>query len=155
MSQFILEEANFFIASFLYGMFLLVVYDGIRIVRRTFFHRKIWIAIEDILFWIFSGFLVFIMMYEKNNGILRGTALFSMGIGMFLYYSCMSYYVVDFGYEMIGKPIKKVYSFLCKGLKNIKKAVKLLVNPKRNKEEWEEQNEKRTKRSRKKSRTNT
>lgn len=133
MSKFILEEANFFIASFLYGMFLLIIYDGIRIVRRTFFHGKILIAIEDVFFWILSGLLVFGMMYEKNNGIVRGTALFSMGVGMFLYYSCISYYVVDFGYEMIGKPIKKIHSFLCKGLKNVKKAVKLLVKPKRKK----------------------
>ena len=154
MSEFILEEANFFIASFLYGMFLLLVYDGIRIVRRTFLHGKLLIAIEDMIFWIFSGFLIFIMMYEKNNGIVRGTALFSMGIGMFLYYYSISYYIVDFGYEMIGKPVKKVHSFLCKGLKNLKKAVKLLIKPKKKAKE-EKQNEKRTKRCEKKRRTNT
>lgn len=150
MSEFIFEEANFFIASFLYGMFLLLVYDGIRIVRRTFLHGKLLIAIEDIIFWIFSGLLIFIMMYEKNNGIVRGTALFSMGIGMFLYYYSISYYIVDFGYEMIGKPIKKVHSFLCKGLKNFKKAVKLLIKPKK-----EKQNEKSPKKYKKKRKTNT
>ena len=137
MSEFIFEEANFFIASFLYGMFLLVIYDGIRIIRRTFSHGKLLIAIEDMIFCIFSGLLIFVMMYEKNNGIVRGTALLSMGIGMFLYYYSMSYYVVDFGYEMIGKPVKKIHSFLGKGLKNLKQAVKLLVNPK-TKEEKEE-----------------
>ena len=111
MSEFILEEANFFIASFLYGMFLLVIYDGIRIVRRIFRHGTGLIAIEDMLFWFLSGLMVFVMMYEKNDGIVRGTALFSMGVGMFVYYSLFSYYIVDFGYEMIGKPIKKIYSF--------------------------------------------
>ncbi len=155
MSEIIFQEADFFMASFLCGVFLLVIYDGIRIIRRTFRHGKVMTAIEDMIFWLISGLMVFVMMYEKNDGTVRGTALLSIGLGMLLYHCFISSYVVGLGYRLIGKPVKKMYSFLFRGLKKIKKAVKLLSKQKTNRQEQGGQHEKRTKRSSKRSREST
>ncbi len=54
-----------------------IVYDCIRIVRRVIIHHKVLpLAIEDILFWMFSGFVIFHVMFMVNDGIIRS---FSIG----------------------------------------------------------------------------
>ena len=147
MSEIIFQEAEIFTASFLCGVFLLFCYDIIRIVRRTISHGRKMISIEDFLFCVISGIFVFCVMYEKNNGTVRGSALLTIAFGMMCYYTFVSRYVVRFGYAFIGKTIKKIYSFAFKGLKKLQKTVKLLVGQKEGKKEQEEQHEKSTKRS--------
>lgn len=151
MSEMIFQEVDFFIASFLWGIFLLVVYDGLRIFRRTLIHSKGAVALEDMLFWLVSGLLVFRMMYEKNDGTIRGTAFLSIGLGMVIYHYAVSPYIVKWGYNLIGKPIKKICSIFHKGLKKIKKTVKLLLKKTQNQKEKEGQHDKETKRSTKRS----
>ncbi len=127
MSEMIFREVNFFTASFLWGIFLLFVYDILRIIRRTIKHGKGMIAVEDLLFWIVGSIMVFQMIYQKNDGIIRGTAFLSIGLGMCLYHVTISAYVVKLGYGILGKPIKKICTFFYKALKKMQKAVKLLL----------------------------
>lgn len=127
MSEMIYQEADFFITSFLCGVFLLVVYDVLRIIRRTIRHGRISVAVEDLVFWITGSLLVFGMIYEKNAGIIRGTAFLAMAMGMCGYHYTLSHYVVAVGYGIFGRPLKKIYTFLHKALKKIKKTVKLLI----------------------------
>lgn len=147
MSEMIFQEVDFFTACFLWGIFLLAVYDVIRIFRRTLRHSKGAVALEDMLFWLISGFLIFRMMYEKNDGTIRGTAFLSIGIGMVIYHYTISSYVVKWGYNLLGKPLKKICIIFCKGLKKIQKPVKLLLKKKQNQKEKEGQHDKETKRS--------
>lgn len=127
MSEIIFQEADFFAVSFLCGMILLAVYDILRIFRRTFSHGKEAVAAEDLIFWIISGVLVFGMMYEKNDGIIRGTAFLAIGLGMAAYHYSVSTCVVKLGYALLGRPIKKICLIFHRGLKKIQKAVKLLL----------------------------
>ena len=130
MSEMIFKEADFFITSFGYGVFLLAVYDMLRIFRRTVTHGKSSVAVEDLLFWMIGSVLVFRMIYGKNDGIIRGTGFLSMGLGMAAYHMTISKYVVKIGYGILGKPIRKLYTIVCKGLKKIRKAVKLIYRSK-------------------------
>ncbi len=127
MSEMIVREANFFMTSFVYGIFLMAVYDMLRILRRTIRHGAISVAVEDLLFWVVGSILFFRMIYEKNAGIIRGCAFLAMTMGMCIYHYTISRYVVAVGYGVFGRPIKKIYTFLWKALKKIKKAVKLLL----------------------------
>ena len=127
MSEMIFVEADFFAASFAWGILLLAGYDILRIIRRTVPHGTIMVAVEDLLFWIAGSMMVFRMIYEKNDGIIRGTAFVAMGISMLLYHYTISRHVVTFGYGIFGRPVKKIYTFCYKGLKKIPKKVKLLI----------------------------
>lgn len=127
MSEMIFQEADFFTVSFLWGVILLAVYDILRIFRRTFSHGKGAVAAEDLMFWIISGVLVFGMMYEKNDGIIRGTAFLAIGLGMAAYHYSVSTCVVKLGYALFGRPIKKICLIFHRGLKKMPKAVKLLI----------------------------
>lgn len=146
MSEMIFQEVDFFTASFIWGVILLAAYDIVRIFRRTLPHTKGLVAAEDLAFWLISGIFVFRMMYEKNDGIIRGTAFLAMAAGMVLYHFFLSTYVVRLGYGLIGRPLQKIVSFFCRGLKKIQKAVKLLLE-KNHESKKEEDYDKGTKKS--------
>lgn len=85
MNEAITIELQFFMISILWGGLLLVIYDFLRIIRNIINHKQLWIAFEDILYWILCGILIFQMMYKHNNGIIRVFSILGMIIGMILY----------------------------------------------------------------------
>lgn len=103
MSETINFEVQFFLVSILYGIILLVFYDGIRIFRRIMKHSKVFVALGDILFWLVSSVSIFAMMYEQNNGVIRGFSIMGMVIGMFAYNQLLSNLIVSKGSNLIGK----------------------------------------------------
>lgn len=126
MSDMIRLEVGFFTTAFFVGILLLAGYDIIRIVRRIFIHNSFIMAVEDMIFWAASGVFVFRMIYEKNDGIVRGIALFSLFLGMVCYHNTVSDFLVKWITRIIGTPIKKVLNVIKKTLKNLKKAVRIL-----------------------------
>lgn len=118
MTEIINLEVQFFLTSILYGILLLVVYDCIRIIRRIVPHRGFFVALEDILFWLAASVVIFIMIYERNNGTIRGFAILGMLLGMVIYNQLLSRLVVK-GITLIIKTILKV----------IKKGLSILLKP--------------------------
>ena len=118
MTEIINLEVQFFLISILYGILLLVVYDCIRIFRRIVPHRGFFVAVEDIIFWLVASIVIFIMIYERNNGTIRGFAILGMLLGMVIYNQLLSKYVVK-GITLIIKTILKV----------IKKGLSILFKP--------------------------
>ena len=49
-------------ASFVEGVFLMFLYDFIRAFRMKVKHGRVWILIEDWLFWLLAAFFVFPMI---------------------------------------------------------------------------------------------
>ena len=70
VSEAIGNEATFFLVSMLCGMGLVLTYDFFRIIRRLIPHGNIWIGIEDVCYWIFGTVVVFLLLYQKNDGML-------------------------------------------------------------------------------------
>lgn len=85
MSPNIIAEVILLVHSFLLGVVLTFIYDGIIIFRKLIRHSSIFISLEDLLFWIACAIGVFYMLYEENNGILRWFAVAGACIGMLLY----------------------------------------------------------------------
>lgn len=130
MNEFILAEVNFFLASFLWGAFLFLVYDLFVIFRKIIPHLKIMTAIEDIGFWITAGILIFRMMYQLNDGVIRYYAIISMILGMKLYQVTLSKLIVKIG-SSIGlwckKQVKRFLYFIASPLRFLYKQVKRFV----------------------------
>ncbi len=85
MSEGIILELRFFGTAFLWGILMMVLYDIIRIFRRLIPHNITAVAIEDILYWLVCGVLIFRMLYLENSGAIRGFAIAAVIMGMLLY----------------------------------------------------------------------
>ncbi len=131
MNDAILVELRFFGISVFWGMLLLVIYDLLRILRRIMKHNNFLITIEDIIYWITSSILIFRMMYQQNNGIIRGFSIMAMLLGMLLYHEVLSEGLVTIVSGILNKTIQgisKLISFILRPFRFfIKKIGQLLA----------------------------
>lgn len=84
MSETVRQEAALFLASMGTGLVLICFYDIFRILRRLIPHTPLAVGLEDIVYWIAAGFLIFAMLFEKNKGALRGCAFAGILLGVWL-----------------------------------------------------------------------
>lgn len=94
ISATIIKEADVLGISVVMGMLILLVYDQIRIFRRLISHGVLWVGIEDMLFWIASALALFAMLYQENSGYIREFVIGGVLVGMVIYNSFLSRFVV-------------------------------------------------------------
>ncbi|WP_077612609.1 spore cortex biosynthesis protein YabQ [Clostridium sp. Marseille-P2415] len=109
MSVHIVYEVKLLLYSFLTGAGLMMTYDLLRIFRIFIPHSYAFIGIEDMIYWIYAALITFSLLYEQNDGELRGYVITGVFMGMFLY---------D---RMISR-------FFLKFLKNFRKYLKIKMN---------------------------
>lgn len=76
------------------GIYIGVLFDIFRISRRVFKTPNIIIYIEDILFWILTGFLISYAISVFTNGEIRLYMILMIFIGAFLYFISISKYFI-------------------------------------------------------------
>jgi len=156
MNEMITIELKFFLISILWGGLVLLAYDVIRIFRRVLSHNNIFITVEDLLFWFAAGIFIFSMIYEENDGIIRGFSVMGMSIGMVLYHSFISSFLVDLLSKAIqilltpirelllvlgklarcmGSKTRQFIKFMVKRLKIILISVRIALNKHKNRSE--------------------
>ena len=123
MTQSIVDEIYFFLNAFICGVLLMLSYDIIRIFRRIVKHNNVFIAFEDLLYWMGAAIFIFIMFFKENNGVLRVFALVTMILGLLLYLRFISYYFVKY----ISKEIKLINNFIIKIIKFVFKPIFKLI----------------------------
>lgn len=111
MSAGLLYELTITGMSFVTGVGLMVVYDFLRFLRFIIPHKPFWTGVEDFCFWIYAAVMTFGLLYELNEGILRGYAIAGVLLGMILYDRICS-------------------RFWLKLLKNVRKYIKMKTNNK-------------------------
>jgi spore cortex biosynthesis protein YabQ len=152
MNPAITIELQFFLLSILWGGLLLLAYDVLRIFRRLIKHGIILVAIEDLIFWLLASLFIFTMIFQKNNGIIRGFSIIGMLLGIILYHFSISEWLVNSITKLIQtllSPIKaaikqiirffrflwtlgkKEINNLLYRLKKIKKSVKITLKTKK------------------------
>ncbi len=97
------EESLFMLYALLLGICITFVYDLLRVFRRVVFHNLFWISVEDLVFWIFCGAEVFLLMYHVSNGTLRWFAVLGALAGMLLYHKTLSRFLVKYVSLFLGK----------------------------------------------------
>ena len=143
VSETIGREALFLGCAILVGAGLFFLYDLLRIFRRIMPHGNIWIGIEDFIYWLVCTGVVFVMLYQENDGMVWGFAFVGIVLGMGIYYLLLSRYVVKinvlviktilhflrkilgFFFGPIWRIAKKVGRFFRKQLKKFIRAVKM------------------------------
>ncbi len=108
VSENIFHELDFFAVSFALGILLVFAYDILRIFRRLVRHGTVWISLEDLCYWIITAFVIFAMLYQKNDGLIRGFSIGGIAAGMLLYNQLISRYTVKY----IARALKKVIRFV-------------------------------------------
>lgn len=125
VSENIFHELDFFAVSFLLGILLVLAYDCLRIFRRIVRHGTIWISLEDLCYWVVTAFMIFAMLYQKNDGLIRGFSIGGIVLGMLLYNQFISRYTVRYIARFLKKIIyiiKKVWNFIFTPVRKAAKA---------------------------------
>lgn len=90
MSETIRYEVHLAVMSLWTGAGLMMVYDGLRLLRLVIPHHAFWVSVEDVGYWIYSACMTFGLLYEQNGGQLRGYAIGGVFLGMVLYQNFVS-----------------------------------------------------------------
>ena len=85
MSQEIEHEVMLLGVAVLLGGLGAFCYDGLRAWRRLWLHGTWWTGGEDLLFWIMAGLVIFGVMLEENQGVLRWYLLAGWVLGAVIY----------------------------------------------------------------------
>lgn len=113
-------ENIFLLHAFLLGIFITFIYDILRIFRRVIPHKSFFVSLEDMVFWIYCGGEVFLMMYHESDGTLRWFAVGGALFGMFLYKKILSQLFVKYVSLVLSKvlgAVGKVLAWLCRPLR--------------------------------------
>ena len=112
MSSEIINQIYFLICSVFTGIIITLVYDGIKIIREVIKHNGFFIALEDVLFWIFASLFLFMMLYRVNDGTVRWFSIAGSGVGMWIYKKAAGQYIVEIMSTIINKTLHLVFRFL-------------------------------------------
>ncbi|MCD7954802.1 MAG: spore cortex biosynthesis protein YabQ [Lachnospiraceae bacterium] len=94
MSSVIRQETAVFFIFILHGVMLTLLYDVLRVLRRSYRHHLLVLSLEDFLFWLLAGFLTFWLSSQETNGVLRSYAAVGIFLGFLLYHLTVSQLVV-------------------------------------------------------------
>lgn len=144
MGEFIRQEIDIFLEASFSGMMIAAAYDILRILRRIIRHGSFLVNIQDFFFWVIAGIVVFSMIFECNQGVVRGYIFVALLIGGYLYHKSVSSFLVSFISRILNilitfllkKPFKWVKMMMIKMIKILsfpfKKAVIQIKNKTKN-----------------------
>lgn len=129
MAELIFDELHLFGICLLLGAAIAFIYDVIRIMRLLIPHKDVFVDIEDLIFWLFTAWIVFWTLFTYNRGSLRAYAFMGMFLGVIIYALTLSRILMFLIHKMIpywrgflvflSKPFKKMRNSLRKTLKNM------------------------------------
>lgn len=95
------KEILIFLAAFLTGVFLKIVYRCLECLRKIWRHSFLAIGIEDFIYWIFVEMYLFVQIYHTSSGSLRWYYVLGVVCGAFL---------MTWIFRKIEKMCKKFYT---------------------------------------------
>ncbi|HEY5560564.1 MAG TPA: spore cortex biosynthesis protein YabQ [Clostridiaceae bacterium] len=93
MLKSIVEQATTLMFGIFCGMVIGFLYDLYRLFRGLKVARFV-IFVEDILFWIFSAIVIFMIMYYTSAAYIGTYAYLYICIGLFIYFKLLSYRLI-------------------------------------------------------------
>ena len=81
------KELIVFLQAVLAGNLVCLVYSAFRVFRRLVVHNLVWISVEDLLFWIGTGFYLFYQIHKNCNGVIRWYFVIGVLTGGIITYS--------------------------------------------------------------------
>ena len=110
------NQAYLFFIFILNGIIIGILFDFFRILRKTFKTTDFVTYIEDLLFWILTGFSIIYFIFAFNNGEIRLFMFLGIALGIFIYMFLFSSYfikinviIINFFKKIIGKIFKIIF----------------------------------------------
>ena len=108
------NQINIFFIFVLNGLIIGILFDFFRILRKSFKTKDIVTYIQDIMFWIFTGFLILYSTFVFSNGEIRLFMIIALLFGIITYMLCISKYIININVKLILFFKKVSYKFIKK-----------------------------------------
>lgn len=118
--ELIVGQFRYVLASFVWGAFLMFLYDFILVHRSRKKVGKIRMLIGDWIFWGISAVFVFQMIFELNNGILRSFFVVAFLLGMVAYRKLVKTFVQR-AIKAIISFVFRPYVWICRKMRTLRK----------------------------------
>ena len=102
-----INQAYLFLIFTLNGIFIGILFDFFRILRKSFKTINLITNVEDIIFWILTGLSIIYCMYNFSDGSLRLFMFLGLGLGLTIYILTLSNFIVKTVVKIISI-IKKI-----------------------------------------------
>lgn len=132
------NQAYLFLVFTLTGFIIGALFDVFRILRKSFKTSDFITYLEDILFWVLTGFLIIYNIWYFNDGEIRLFMFLGLIMGILIYLLLLSKFFIilmTFIIDIIKKmlkilqvPFKPIIKFCKKIIYNISKNVKMIEN---------------------------
>ena len=127
MENGILEQVYLFSIYLLSGIVIGILFDIFRIFRLTFKTSDFITYIEDILFWLLTGFFLIFILFTFSKGEIRLYSVVSLVLGITIYMLSISKYFIKINVKIVlfsKDIIYKIFSFIILPIKIIMKIFK-------------------------------
>lgn len=124
-------ENRFFLWAVYAGVYTAFLYDLLRIFRGAVTHKKGWVAIEDLGFWVYVAVFGLKGMHRLSDGTLRWFAVLGALLGICCYRKLTGPYLLKWGTKglsLLLRPVKAVKGWLKNRLKNCRKMLRIKWN---------------------------
>lgn len=108
----VINQAYLFLIFTINGIVIGLLFDIFRILRKSFKTSDTITYIQDILFWILTGFILLYSIFTFSNGEVRFYMLLGVFLGCLIYMLIFSKYFININIKIIiatKKIIKKIF----------------------------------------------
>lgn len=133
----IAEQTQIFIIFVIVGIIISFLFDIFRIFRKVYKFSNMLIYMQDILFWLLTGIIILQAIFKFNSGDIRIFLFLGIFVGVFIYISLFSIYVIKIGsfilklintlirklINVFKVPICKILNLMVKYYRNLRKNV--------------------------------
>ena len=107
----IYTQLQLFLIFIINGLLIGLLFDFFRILRKSIKTSDFMTYVEDIIFWILTGFIILYSIFTYNNGEIRLFMFLAMIIGILLYWVLISKFILSISLNIINF-IKKVFQII-------------------------------------------
>ncbi|MBQ8663084.1 MAG: spore cortex biosynthesis protein YabQ [Eubacterium sp.] len=118
ISNGILEQGRLFLSGIVCGVVVWFLYDLIRLWRRILPHGTVWMALEDVIFFLVCALVGFQVLYPQSLGQLRVFLILAFGVGSLAYHKLVSPYLIRAGSGVIHSIKKRFGNTIQSRIKN-------------------------------------
>ena len=125
----VINQANLFLIFTINGIAIGILFDIFRLLRKSFRTSDIVTYMQDLLFWILTGFILLYSIFTFSNGEVRFYMFLGVFLGCLIYMILFSKYFININVKII-KIIKKIVSIIFTPINlTIKFIKKLIIKP--------------------------
>lgn len=123
------NQAYLFLIFTINGIIIGLLFDIFRILRRSFKTSDIVTYVQDLLFWVLTGFILLYSIFTFSNGEVRFYMFLGVFLGCLIYMIIFSKYFININVKII-QIIKKIVSIIFSPIKSFIKFIKkILIKP--------------------------